>query len=85
VWSSKEKEGRTEENYLTDKGRKKLREGTEPNKFMRRGTEGRKFKGVGKKGRKLRQWERQEEDRRERELVGKKNRTDSAKERMLRE
>jgi hypothetical protein len=38
---------------------------------------------VRKKVRKLRQWERQGEDRRERELVRKKNRTDSSKESML--
>jgi hypothetical protein len=38
---------------------------------------------MSEKGRKLRQWERQEEDRREMELVGKKNKTDSSKERML--
>jgi hypothetical protein len=44
VWSRKAKEGRTEENYLTDNGRKKLREGKEPNTFMRRGKEGWKFK-----------------------------------------
>jgi hypothetical protein len=33
VWSRKGKEGRTEENYWTDKGRKKLGQGKEPNKF----------------------------------------------------
>jgi len=38
---------------------------------------------MSEKGRKLRQWERQEEDRREMELVGKETRTDSSKERML--
>jgi hypothetical protein len=72
VWRRKGREGRTEENYWTEKGRNKLREGKEPNKFMRRGEEERK----------LRQCERQEEENRERELVGKKNRTDSSKERM---
>jgi hypothetical protein len=30
VWRRKGKEGRTEENYWTDKGRKKIREGKEP-------------------------------------------------------
>jgi len=40
---------------------------------------------MSEKGRTLRQWERQEEDRREMELFGKKNRTDSSKERMLRQ
>jgi hypothetical protein len=36
----------------------------------------------GNEGRKLRQCEWQEEEMRERELVGKKNRTDSSKESM---
>ena len=40
---------------------------------------------MGKKGSKLGQWKRQEEVRREKELFGKKNRTGSAKERILRE
>lgn len=48
MWIRKGKEARTEENYWTEKGRKKLREGKEPNKFMRRGKEGRKFKCVRK-------------------------------------